>query len=29
MSTRDVMTAFRIVEEHGQYLLDRWREFHG
>ena len=29
MRSRDVVTAFRIVEEHAGYLLERWGEFHG
>lgn len=29
MRTRDVVTAFRIVEEYTQYLSHRWREYHG
>jgi hypothetical protein len=29
MRAADVVTAFRIVEEHTEYLLDRWREYHG
>lgn len=29
MRTNDVATAFWIVEEHMDYLLERWREHHG
>lgn len=29
MRTNDVATAFWIVEEHTDYLLERWREHHG
>lgn len=29
MRNRDVVTAFRIVGAHTEYLLERWREYHG
>ncbi len=29
MRTLDVVKAFRIVEEHVEYLLDRWGDYHG
>lgn len=29
MRTNDVVAAFRIVEEQTEYLLRRWREYHG
>lgn len=29
MRTVDAVKAFRIVEEHTEYLLTRWREYHG
>ena len=29
MRTADVVRAFRIVEEHAEYLLTKWREYHG
>ena len=29
MRTTDVVAAFRIVEDHTEYLLQRWREHHG
>lgn len=29
MRTSDVTAAFWIVEEHTNYLLERWREYHG
>ncbi|MGI8619736.1 MAG: DUF4160 domain-containing protein [Gemmatimonadaceae bacterium] len=28
MRTTDIMRAFWIVEEHTEYLLARWREYH-
>ncbi len=28
MRTVDVVKAFRIVEEHTEYLLARWRDYH-
>ena len=29
MRSADVVRAFRIVEEYAEYLLDKWREYHG
>jgi hypothetical protein len=29
MRTADVAKAFWIVEDHAEYLLTRWREYHG
>jgi Domain of unknown function (DUF4160) len=29
MRTADVVRAFRIVEEHAEYLLAKWRQYHG
>ena len=29
MRPADVTAAFWLVEEHTNYLLERWREFHG
>ena len=29
MRSHDVATAFWIVEEHMNYLLKRWRDYHG
>lgn len=29
MRTSDITAAFWIVEEHTEYLLKRWREYHG
>lgn len=29
MRTTDVAAAFRMVDEHTDYLLQRWREYHG
>lgn len=29
MRTSDVVAAFRLVEEHAEYLHERWREYHG
>jgi alkanesulfonate monooxygenase SsuD/methylene tetrahydromethanopterin reductase-like flavin-dependent oxidoreductase (luciferase family) len=29
MRADDVVRAFWIVEEHAEYLLERWREYHG
>jgi hypothetical protein len=29
MGTADVTRAFWIVEDHTEYLLARWREYHG
>ncbi|MBA3889648.1 MAG: hypothetical protein H0X64_03880 [Gemmatimonadaceae bacterium] len=29
MRASDVTAAFWIVEEHAEYLLKRWREYHG
>ena len=29
MRTNDVTAAFWIVEENTEYLLERWREYHG
>ena len=29
MRTPDVVAAFRLVEEHAMFLLQRWREYHG
>lgn len=29
MRSHDVATAFWIVEEHMDYLLERWRDYHG
>lgn len=29
MRTADVVRAFWIVEEHTEYLLTRWRTYHG
>lgn len=29
MRADDVAAAFWIVEEHADYLLQRWREYHG
>lgn len=28
MSTRDVLRAFRLVEQHREHLLEAWREYH-
>ena len=29
MRSTDVVRAFRIVDEHSAFLLDRWRTYHG
>lgn len=29
MRSADVVRAFRIVEDHTEFLLAKWREFHG
>jgi hypothetical protein len=29
MSNRDIAEAFRLVEEHTDFLLDYWRRHHG
>lgn len=29
MRTPDVVRAFRIVEEHTEFLLAKWRKYHG
>lgn len=29
MRTPDVVRAFRIVEDHAEFLLAKWREYHG
>jgi hypothetical protein len=29
MRTLDVVRAFRIVEDHTEFLLAKWREYHG
>lgn len=29
MRTPDVVRAFRIVEGHTEFLLSKWREYHG
>ncbi len=29
MRTPDVVRAFRIVEDHAELLLAKWREYHG
>ena len=29
MRTPDVVRAFRIVEDHAEFLLATWREYHG
>lgn len=29
MKTADVVRAFRIVEQHSEYLLEQWRRYHG
>ena len=29
MRASEITAAFWIVEEHTQYLLERWREYHG
>ncbi len=28
MRTADVTAAFWLVEEHAEYLLERWRQYH-
>lgn len=29
MRANDVAAAFWLVEQHAEYLLERWREYHG